>query len=149
MILPILFGCIILFLIVGAAFSFINRSTDSGFTMTLVATFLIFATFVVPYATSYGTYLGMKGFYEATIHQYRDSVEMYEDKAIIQMDKAITDFRYQGYQESMAKFIVDLRSKVVRYNEMYIKKNTMKDNIFFGCYIIGPDEDMRIMELRG
>jgi hypothetical protein len=103
---------------------------------------------IIPWAVSYSTYLGMKSFYEATYEQYFNAIEIYQDRAVIDTTVAFTDFKYQGYQDNISGYITDLRDKSIWYNELYIKKETMNNNIFFSWYIIPPSENMKLMRLK-
>jgi hypothetical protein len=108
-------------------------------------------------AESYNNYLNARAYYDNLLAQHRAAIVMYEDKAVaIDMEKAargaLTDLRFQGYQEKMASFIMDLRSNIIWYNKMVIKKNYMKKNFFYNWYIVAPDPDMKpvnIVELKG
>lgn len=103
---------------------------------------------IIPWAISYTTYLNMKSFYEATYEQYFNAIEIYQDRAVIDTTVAFTDFKYQGYQDNISGYITDLRNKSIWYNEVYIKKETMNNNIFFSWYIIPPSENMKLMRLK-
>jgi hypothetical protein len=59
----------------------------------------------------------------------------------------MTDFKYQGYQENLAKFITTLRYKVVDYNETIVSKRVMERNWFFNWIIVAPDDDMKILKM--
>lgn len=152
MILPIIFGIILAIGIFFALKALFDGPEMAGAFVVIACLTLFFDVvpgFVLPYVNSYQSYLEMKSFYEATVSQYRDAIEMYEEKAVFRINKvSFTDLRYQGYQENMSKFITDLRDKVARYNEVFVKKKIMSDNIFIGAYIIGPDEDMKIIKLQ-
>lgn len=97
---------------------------------------------------SYVTYLDIRAQYDAVISQYKGAVTMYADYASLDMEKAtFTDFKYQGYQENVAKVIVDLRREIVYYNKVLIKKRIMDKNPVFSWLIIAPDEDMKIINI--
>lgn len=102
--------------------------------------------------TSYESYLDARAYYDNLLAQYQDSITLYENKAVaIDMERAaknaLTDLRFQGYQEKMAEFIMDLRSSIVWYNKMVIKKKYMSRNFFYGWYIMGPDSDMKSVNI--
>ena len=99
-------------------------------------------------AVSYTSYLDIRAQYDAVITQYKGAVTMYADYASLDMEKAtFTDFKYQGYQENVAKVIIDLRKEIVGYNKMLIKKNLLNKNPIFSWLIIAPDEDMKIINI--
>ena len=76
-------------------------------------------------------------------------LQCYEDKAVITInEKTFTDLRYQGYQEQIGDFIIDLRSMIVSYNRSYINKQTYNTNVLFSWFIIGVDDDMKLMQLK-
>jgi len=98
---------------------------------------------------SYKAYLDIRSFYDATVEQYATAIEIYEGKAIIDLEKAaFTDLKYQGYQDNVASFIMDLRNRIIEYNEAFVKKQRMKDNILFNWLVVAPDKDMKIMSMR-
>jgi len=66
---------------------------------------------------------------------------MYEGKAVLDIKKAaITDIRYNGYQEGIAKMILDLRSKIANYNETVISKRIMVNNFWYSWLVVGPGD---------
>ena len=98
--------------------------------------------------TSYSRYLDNKGFYDATIEQYRGAVEMYKDYAVIDVEKAaFTDFKYQKYQEQLSSMIITLRNRITEYNRIFIKKRELKKNWFFNWYIIDNSPNMKIIRM--
>lgn len=146
---------IMLFLILVCAFFFIvgiaalKEAEDEAGLVAIFLSFLFLVPVVAPLINSYGSYIDMKQTYEATISQYRNSIKMYEDKAVIHVSKkTFTDFKYKGYQEEVSSLIKDLRNKVEEYNELYIGKKEMGSNIFISWYIIGPDDNMKLIKLR-
>lgn len=68
--------------------------------------------------------------YDGTVEQYRDAITMYQDVAVINMSVAFTDFKYEGYQDNIAGFVIDLRSQISHYNKLLIEKRMAKRNIF-------------------
>lgn len=118
-------GCIVLAVIIGIAF---------------IAT---------PMTGSYWSYLDIKADYYGVIAQYEGAINIYENKAIINVAKiSLTDFKYQGYQKEMASLIRDLRYKIEKYNALYIKKKTMKENIMFSWLITAPDSGMKLLQMN-
>ena len=111
----------------------------------IVSGLLIF----IPLICSYDNYLDQRAFYDSVVSQYRDCVSIYKDSVIIDItDEALTDLRYQGYQESIAEMIKDLRTQVARYNKGFIKKQRMDENVVFSWLIIAPDKDMKLLRMR-
>jgi hypothetical protein len=101
---------------------------------------------------SYDSYLDARAYYDNLIAQYKGAIVLYEDKAVaLDMEKAVshglTDMRYQGYQEKMGDFILDLRKSITDYNSTIIKKRLMKKNFFYNWYIIPPDADMHTIDI--
>ena len=118
-------------------------------TWCFVFTLIIIFLFVIAKWVSYDNYVDLRVKYDATIEQYAGAIEMYEDKAVIDVEKAaFTDFKYQGYQENTADFIKGLRYEVVKYNKGLISKRLYEKNPFFGAFIVGPDDDMKILSLK-
>ena len=98
---------------------------------------------------SYDSYLDTKSFYEATVEQYASAIEIYGDKAVIDIEAAAwTDFKYQGYQENISKFVADLRNRIVAYNEIMIAKMTMDKNPLFSWLVIAPDKSMKLITMK-
>lgn len=98
---------------------------------------------------SYDSYLDQRAFYDATVEQYATAITMYEDKAVIDVESAAwTDLKYQGYQDNVAQLILDLRRNIVKYNELFVKKNKMHANPFFSWIIIGMDDDMKLIKMK-
>jgi len=124
-----------------------NSRRDAPFAATITG---IFATIicVIMLVMSYVSYLDIRAMYDATINQYKGAVTVYADYADLDVKKAtLTDFKHQGYQENMARAITSLRRQIVYYNETPVKKRILNKNIMFGWLIIGPDEDMKIINI--
>ena len=99
--------------------------------------------------SSYTSYVDLRTTYDATVQQYATSIVMYNDKAVIDIESAaLTDFKYQGYQPNIAKFVVDLRNVLTEYNKGFISKKRYSVNWFFGKLIIPPDDDMKVMSMK-
>jgi hypothetical protein len=106
------------------------------------------AIVVITIAVSYSSYLDIRAQYDAVINQYKGAVTMYSDYASLDMEKAtFTDFKYQGYQENMAKVVMDLRKEIIVYNRVLIQKRIMDGNPVFNWLIIAPDKDMKIINI--
>ena len=98
---------------------------------------------------SYNSYLTERAFYDATVEQYATAITMYEDKAVIDVESAAwTDLKYQGYQNNVSGLILDLRERIIRYNNNFIVKNKKHDNIFFSWIVVGMDDDMKIIKMK-
>ncbi len=98
---------------------------------------------------SYYSYLDTRAFYTATIEQYTSAVKIYQDKAVIDVESAAwTDLKYQGYQDNISKLIIDLRNKIVAYNDMFVKKQVLKKNTFFSWLIVNVDDDMKLIKMK-
>lgn len=139
---------VFVFFFLGSILEFKENREENGI-VTLFFSFLLLVPIVAPLIGSYGSYIDMKQTYEATVSQYRNSIEMYKDKAVIHVNKkTFTDFKYKGYQKEVSSLIKDLRNKVEEYNELYIGKKEMGGNIFFSWYIIGPDDNMKLIRLK-
>lgn len=120
---------------------------DATFITILIGMIITFIT-VLALTLSYISYLNIRAQYDAVINQYKGAVTMYADYATLDMEKAtFTDFKYQGYQENVAKVIVDLRKEIVSYNKTLIQKRIMNDNPVFSWLIIAPDKDMKIINI--
>jgi len=147
----IILGTIALIILLTTA-SFFGNSKDTRKDSTIIA--FVFSTIIEAFfiiavlGTSYSSYLDIKADYYGVIAQYESAINIYENKAIIDVDKiSFTDFKYQGYQKEMSDLIRDLRSRVARYNSIYIKKSTMKKSLIFSWLIIAPDSGMKLLQI--
>jgi hypothetical protein len=156
MILPIVVGLIVLGILAFFIYDVIENRVINDFSDYLLGLVLFSALsailltpVAIPAIESYSSYLEMRSTYETVVNQYRDSIDMYEDKVVINVDEeSFTDFKYQGYQESISSMIKDLRQVVTKYNKLYVEKNILKDNIFVGALIFEPDNDMKLLRLQ-
>jgi len=100
---------------------------------------------------SYENYIANRVQYDSLIHQYRGAITMYEEKATLNIKKAavsaMTDVRYNGYQQKMGDFIMDLRKEVVDYNRVFLSKKYMKKNFFYNWFVVAPDPDMKVVDI--
>ena len=98
---------------------------------------------------SYQSYVDTRTFYDSTVEQYSTAVEMYNDKAVIDVESAAwTDLKYQGYQDNISKLILDLRNRIIIYNNNFIKMNKMHSNPFFSWLVVPMDDDMKIIKMK-
>ena len=91
---------------------------------------------MIAIVNSYDSYLDARAYYNNIIGQYKGVITLYEDKAVaFDMEKAaevaLTDLRFQGYQNKMGDFIMDLRRAITVYNTCIIKKRIMNKNFFY------------------
>jgi len=118
-----------------------------------IVIFAIYGFFaMIAIVHSYDSYLDTRAYYDNVISQYKGAITLYEDKAVtLDMEKAarhaLTDLRFQGYQNKMASFILDLRRAITAYNKCVIRKSIMDKNFFYGWYIIPPDKDMHTIDI--
>lgn len=126
-----------------------DKDWDCSDTVTavIVCFIIILVTTAVPLSKSYANYVKARVFYDSIHKQYHNAVIIYGDKAIIDTERALTDFKYQGYQENIARFIKDLRLKVAGYNTNILSKRVLKRNPFLSWYIIAPDPDMKPLSM--
>lgn len=119
-----------------------------GFLFLLTSLIILSPSLIINFE-SYGSYADMKSTYNAVVNQYRESIRMYEDRVVLDINtESFTDFKYEGYQESISSLIKDLRRKVTRYNQLYIGKEVWSRNIFLSWLIKKPDEDMKLLRLE-
>ena len=98
---------------------------------------------------SYDDYLDQRAFYDATVEQYASAITMYDDYAEIDVESAAwTDLKYQGYQDNISGLIRNLRDRIIRYNEAFVKKNRYHKNPFFSWLVVGMDDDMKILKMK-
>ena len=99
---------------------------------------------------SYTDYVDMRADWDVVVKQYKQSVTVYSDKAVLSLnDSSLTDFKYQGYQDNLARFVLDMRWRVSEYNEAYVTATVLKKNPLCSWFISAPDPDMKIIELGG
>ncbi len=141
---------LLLLLTFGFIYCIFKEALDisEGMIGSLIASIIMILLIITPILISYTSYLNMKAFYESTYEQYSESIEIYQDKAIIDTEVAFTDFKYQGYQDNISSYVRDFRNKMIWYNELYIKKTAMNQNIFVNWLIIPPDENMKLMQMK-
>ena len=97
---------------------------------------------------SYSSALSARTFSQGIHHQYRDAIEMYADRAVLTIDeKTFTDFRYEGYQENMAKFIRDFRRNIINYNDTLLRKREKMNSIVFNWLVIPVGEEYKLLQL--
>jgi hypothetical protein len=102
------------------------------------------------YLTSFDSYAKARATYDKVGAQYGQAVTIYANKATIDVRKVgdtYTDLRFQGYQESMSKLIIDLRDTISRYNASVIEKRVWAKSFFFGWYIVEADPDMKLIDI--
>ena len=122
----------------------VSNTRVTGWVTGTIGTIIIVAVI----SGSYSSYLDIRAQYDAVINQYKGAVTMYSDYASLDMEKAtFTDFRYQGYQENIAKVIIDLRKEIITYNKTLIQKGIMDKNPVFSWLIVAPDKDMKIINI--
>ena len=119
----------------------------------IVVALSIYSMFAIVFIiNSYDSYLDTRAYYDNLIAQYKGAITLYEDKAVaLDMEKAVkhalTDLRFQGYQEKMGDFVLDLRKAVTRYNSTIIRKRVLDKNFFYGWYVTPPDDDMKTIDI--
>ena len=117
-----------------------------GFVM---VSLIFIAIAVVMAGASYESYVEMRED-KATVEQYANTMKNYEKHGVKEFrslkNGSLTDLKYNKYQEQLAKMTIDLRDRIVHYNEIYAGKKAMKDNFFFGLFVIFP-EDMKPIKL--
>jgi len=144
--LPLLMFLVLVPFAAWAAYSITDRERDKkGFAVGWGVTLTIFVALVWGASVwgSYNSYLNDRAFFSATKEQYRSALTVYKDHATIDIKAAaFTDFKYQGYQQHVADFIITLRKKVTKYNKSIVTKRVMKVNPLFNWMIVAPDDDM-------
>lgn len=141
---------ILALLVITGIITFITFKSGNGDEVfaTIICSVISGIIIIFTVGVSYITYLDIRAQYGAVINQYKGAVTMYTDYASLDVEKAtFTDFKYQGYQENVAKVIVDLRKEIVCYNKALIKKRIMDKNPVFSWLIIAPDKDMKIINI--
>jgi len=126
-----------------------DRTNDIAGTIIVGAVIMGFL-FPAIIGKSYKNYLVHRATYDTIVSQFRQSIEMYEDYAVLDFSdqKGLTDFKYQGYQESITQLITDLRREIIVYNKIFIIKKKLDTNPFFSWFIIPPDEDMKLLQMK-
>jgi len=118
-----------------------------GWSLSLCCIWLVITIGIL--GTSYDSYLNERAFYDATLEQYSTAVVVYENKAVIDIESAAwTDLKYQGYQDNISKLILDLRNRIIIYNNNFIKMNKMHSNPFFSWLVVPMDDDMKIIKMK-
>jgi len=146
-------GLILLFIVVTIVASLYTYNTTNHDKATsiecasiLVVIFSVITILIV--SVSWKSYIELKQT-EATIQQYKEAISLYVDKAKLDITdpKVLTDLKYNEYQNSLGRLIMDYRNAVNEYNKIFVSKQILKRNIMFNWLIIGPDPDMTKMSL--
>jgi len=125
-----------------------NEKID-GVVSGIVCSIIILAICSMVWGKSYNRYLDDRAFYTATKEQYFSAIKVYANYAVIDMGKAaFTDFRYSGYQDNVAHFIISLRNRIIIYNKSIVEKRVQGKNPIFSWFIIEPDDDMLIIKMK-
>lgn len=107
---------------------------------------------VIGVGGSYSNYLVLKS-EKVTIDQYKSALSIYIKNANIptgvqgNIISDLTDKKYEHYQDQLAASIERYRRIVVKYNSALVKKRTMNDSIFWNWIVIGPDLDMKVIQM--
>lgn len=113
-------------------------------TLSIIASVVL----IIAVAASYRSYLDLKRD-RVAIQQHERAINLYLSKAKLEMDSnVITDLKYNKYQNNLAKLIRDYRDCVNKYNNNLISKREMNNNFMFNLLVIGPDPDMREIEIN-
>jgi len=146
-------GLILLFIvvtIVASLYTYNTTNHDKTASITcatvLIVVFSIITTLIV--SASWAGYIELKQT-EATIQQYKEAISLYVDKAKLDITdpKVLTDLKYNEYQNSLGRLIMDYRNAVNEYNKNLISRQILNNNIMLNWLIIGPDPDMTKMSL--
>ena len=126
-----------------------NSRKENAMFAGIVCAIVLAIVCCVTWGQSYETYLNERAFYSATKEQYHSAITIYSDHAVIDMGKAaFTDFKYQGYQENVSKFVTDLRNRIIEYNIVIVRKRVMGKNLIYSWLIVEPDDDMVIIKMK-
>ena len=124
-----------------------DKFNNMCFVITIFSIFTI-AVLVIVVAASYSSYLSLKQD-KIAIQQCEKAINLYLSKANIEMrSDAMTDFKYNRFQKSLLHLIKDYRWFVNRYNNNLIAKRELDNSFMFGLIIIGPDSDMKIINIK-
>jgi len=145
---------ILTIVIISGTLTFITANGDhkTKIAETLACVGILSAIFSVILAMivgiSYSTYLDLKCD-SVAIQQYKRAINLYTTKAnVMQIDSCtITDLKYNKYQDSLVTLIQHYRTKVNEYNNKLISKREMENNFMFNWVIIGPDPDMKQIDI--
>jgi hypothetical protein len=151
-------GIILIFLIIAGNMGFITYvstekeeyKTTNAITAFVVSSIIFSIFLILSGLISYDSYIDMKQDL-AVIEQYSNSIKYYKEQNISQFknlnSKEITDLKYNKYQEQLSKMIIDLRNRIIGYNEIYAAKKVKKDSFLFNILIILPS-DMKPVKME-
>jgi len=103
---------------------------------------------------SYTNYLDLKSD-RVVIDQYRSALSIYINNANVpagakgKVISDLTDRKYENYQENLSDSIQRYQCKVTGYNKQLIQKRAMKNSLMWNWVIIGPDDDMKVIQMEG
>jgi len=125
-----------------------NRLKDT-FICAFVVSIMLGIVIGIVSGTSYKTYLNLKQ-YRVGIEQYRNAIDLYTTKAKLSTSdrNIITDLKYNKYQDALGTLVQDYKRIVTTYNNILIGKRALKDNIVFNWLVVGPDPDMKVVEIE-
>lgn len=100
----------------------------------------------IAFTSSFGTAAKADVIKSGLLAEYKSAVHMYADRAVLNISditkaNIMTDFKYQGYQQNIAKMIRDVREIVREHNEILISKQVYKRSLWFDMYITMPESD--------
>jgi len=146
-------GLILLFIVITIVGSlYIYKATNYDKAASIDCAVILFVTFsiitTVVVLTSWRSYIELKQT-EITIQQYKEAISLYVDKAKLDItdSKVLTDLKYNEYQNSLGRLIMDYRNAINEYNEKLVRLRILNNNIMLNWLIIGPDPDMTKMSL--
>lgn len=140
---------ILILVVIAIIINLLLDEMDEKQVAALVSGIIIALVLIIAWSVSYGSYVSARNNYDAVIPQYRQTIDLYSDKVNIDVKNGtITDFKYQAYQETIAKLIKDLRWEIKDYNSIVTKKRILKRNPMFSWLIIAPDPDMKILSMN-
>lgn len=116
------------------------RTARNWFITSMVVATIIVSAII---AASYGSVVTMRKRL-VTIEQYVSAISLYKREGIAELNhikgNELTDMKYNQYQDKLGIMIMDLRNHIVKYNDDWAAKKTMKDNSFTNWFIIFPDD---------
>lgn len=123
-----------------------------GFTGFLIAFVVLLVLTCIIWGKSYSTYLDLQCYRNSEIPLQKEAIQSYKNASIkaigLDSETVMTDMKFQGYQQEVAKMIDNLKKTINLYNNELITKRRMKSSPVFSWLIFGPDPYMDIISIN-
>jgi len=110
------------------------------------AAVILIVVMIISWGCSYGSYVDLRTYKDGEILQHDLKALNAVSQTINADDNLIAESK-DGYYEGLVEGIYDAKRRINDYNRTIIEKKMYGNNIFFGWYVIEPDEDMKVIDV--